>query len=73
MTDRRSRRRRRLILGGVLLLEMFALAAIHLCVLRPIEQQRIEERRASLLRLDDPRVIIVPPPRDPIRLLTQPA
>lgn len=58
-----------LALSGVLTLELLAVAVIQLGTLRQIDRERTEQRRAALRKLDDPGLIVVPVPDDPIKLL----
>jgi len=49
-------------LSAVLALQLLAVAVIHVGILRPIEQQRVRERREALEDLTKRAIIVQPEP-----------
>lgn len=66
---RTVRHRVLMALSAALALQLLAVAVIHLGILRPIEQERVRERRAALQDLSKRAIIVQPEPSSPFKLL----
>ncbi len=56
-------------LSAVLALQLLAVAVVHIGILRPLEQERVRERREALEDLTKRAIILEPEPPGPFKLL----